>query len=65
MKRFVFIQIDITNNTPEEQAILKRYQIFGAPNILFFDSTGKAQPDKFITGFREPKAFVDDLKGIK
>lgn len=65
MKRFKFIQIDITKNTPQEQAILKKYQIFGAPNILFFDSKGKVQPDKFITGFREPALFVKDLQSVR
>jgi len=64
MKRFVFIQIDITNNTPQEQAILKKYQIFGAPNILFFDSKGEALPERFITGFRSPEMFVQDLKAV-
>ena len=65
MQRFEFIQIDITKNTPEDQAILKKYKIFGAPNILFFDSQGKVQPDKFITGFRAPELFVEDLKRVK
>ena len=65
MKRFKFIQIDITKNTPQEQALLKKYQLFGAPNILFFDSKGKAIADKFLTGFIEPDRFVEVLKSIK
>ncbi len=65
MKRFKFIQIDITKNTPQEQALLKKYQLFGAPNILFFDSKGKALADKFLTGFIEPDRFVEVLKSIE
>jgi thiol:disulfide interchange protein DsbD len=65
MKRFKFIQIDITKNTPEEQAILKHYKLFGAPNILFFDSRGNPLPEKFQVGFVKPEAFVKHLEGIR
>jgi len=64
MKRFKFIQIDITKNTPQEQAILKKYGLFGAPNILFFDSKGNALPEKFLTGFIPPEQFVEQMKRI-
>ena len=64
LERFKFIQIDITNNTPQEQAILKKYGLFGAPNILFFDSKGKALPDKFFTGFIPPEQFAKQLQSI-
>ena len=65
LKRFKFIQIDITDNTAEEQAILKKYGLFGAPNILFFDSKGKALPEKFFTGFIPPEQFTKQLKTIQ
>jgi thiol:disulfide interchange protein DsbD len=65
MKRFTFIQIDITKNTPQEQAILKKYGLFGAPNILFYDSKGKALPEKFYTGFIPPAQFAEQMKSIQ
>ncbi|WP_456393458.1 protein-disulfide reductase DsbD [Nitratifractor sp.] len=65
MKRFKFIQIDITENTPQEQAILKHFRLFGAPNILFFDSKGRPLPEKFLVGFVKPEAFVRHLEGIR
>ena len=65
LKRFKFIQIDITDFTPKEQEILKYYGIFGAPNILFFDSNGKPLKDKFLVGFIKPKDFIEHIKGIK
>jgi thiol:disulfide interchange protein DsbD len=65
LERFKFIQIDITQNTPEEQAILKKYGLFGAPNILFYDSKGKALNDKFFTGFIPPEQFLKQLKSIR
>jgi thioredoxin-related protein len=64
-KRFKFIQIDITNNTPKEQEILKHYGLFGAPNILFFDKNGTALRDKFQVGFIKPEKLLKELKSIK
>ncbi len=65
MKRFKFLQIDITQNTPEEQAILKHYKLFGAPNILIFDAKGRPLPEKFLVGFVPPEAFAKHLESIK
>jgi len=65
LKRFKFIQIDITQNTPQEQEILKKFNLFGAPNILFFDKNGKPLKDKFIVGFIKPEDFVKILKSIQ
>ena len=63
--RFKFIQVDITDDTPAEQKILKHYGLFGAPNILIFDSKGKALPDKFLTGFIKPQDFVKHINSVK
>ncbi len=65
LKRFKFLQIDITQNTPQEQAILKHYKLFGAPNILVFDSKGNPLPEEFMVGFIPPKEFVKRLEKIK
>jgi len=65
MKRFKFLQIDITKNTPQEQAILKHYKLFGAPNILIFDSKGRPLPEKSLVGFVPPEAFVKHLESVK
>ncbi|WP_456457427.1 protein-disulfide reductase DsbD [Nitratifractor sp.] len=65
MKRFKFIQIDITKDTPQEREILKHYGLFGAPNILFFDSKGHPLSDKFLVGFVKPEAFIKHLQSIR
>ena len=65
LKRFKFIPLDITKYTKEDQKIMKHFKIFGAPNILLFDSKGNALDDKFIQGFIEPEKFVKILKDIK
>ncbi len=65
LKRFKLIKLDITKYTKDDQDIMKHFNIFGAPNILIFDSNAKAHEDKFQQGFIEPKRFVDILKKVK
>lgn len=35
------IQVDITNYTEEQRALLKHFGLFGPPTLLFFDASGK------------------------
>ncbi|NPA50321.1 MAG: protein-disulfide reductase DsbD, partial [Epsilonproteobacteria bacterium] len=65
MKRFKFIKIDITKNSKDDQKILKHFKLFGAPNIIFFDSNGTYLNEKSLTGFIKPKDFIEHIKDIK
>ncbi len=65
MKRFKFISIDVTNDTDEDKALLKKYHLFGTPNIIFFDKNNSYLPQKSITGFIKPEALLKILKSIK
>lgn len=35
-----FLQLDLTENTPAQQAFLSKYGVFGPPTLLFFSSNG-------------------------
>ncbi len=65
LKRFKFIQIDITQYTDDDAELLKKFHLFGAPNLLFFDSHGQPLPEKFLTGFVKPQKLVEHLKTIQ
>jgi thiol:disulfide interchange protein DsbD len=65
LKAFTFIKIDLTDNTPEDKALLKKYELFGTPNIIFFDGNNKYLSDKTLTGFIRPEVFAAHLKSIK
>jgi len=64
LKNFTFIHIDVTDYTDEDRALLKKYQLFGAPNIIFFDKNNKHLPAKNLTGFIAPEEFVRHLEDI-
>jgi thiol:disulfide interchange protein DsbD len=64
LKRFKFIKLDITNYTKEDQKIMNHFKIFGAPNILFFNSNAKPLENKFQQGFVKPERLLQILKTI-
>ncbi|WP_274584765.1 protein-disulfide reductase DsbD [Neisseria leonii] len=52
-----FFTIDLTANTPEHQALLKEYGLFGPPGIFVLKSSGsRSEP---LLGFVKPQAFID------
>ncbi len=64
LKRFTFITIDVTENTKDEQELMKYYHIWGTPNIIFFDKNHKALPEKTLSGFIDAKKFTKHLKSM-
>jgi len=64
LKRFTFITIDVTKGTDDEKALMKSYNIFGTPSIIFFDKNGNPLPDKTMSGFQKAEKFAKHLKTI-
>lgn len=58
---YQLIQVDVTKNTNDHQAILKRYGLFGPPAILFFDRSGQEQVTDRVIGFMKPERFLERL----
>jgi thiol:disulfide interchange protein DsbD len=59
---YQLIQVDMTKNTTDQQAILKRYGLFGPPAILFFDQQGQELSSKRVIGFMKPERFIERLE---
>ncbi len=64
LKEFTFIKIDLTENSDDDKALLKKYELFGTPNIIFFDKENNYLAEKTLTGFIKPSIFAKHLKGI-
>jgi len=64
LKNFTFIKIDLTDNTDDDKALLKKFELFGTPNIIFFDKENNYLPEKSLTGFVSPEDFAKHLKEI-
>ncbi|MDQ7046420.1 MAG: protein-disulfide reductase DsbD, partial [Sulfurovum sp.] len=63
LKNFTFIKVDLTANNDEDKALLKKFELFGTPNIIFFDKDNKYIPEKSLTGFISPEPFAKHLEG--
>jgi len=64
LKNFTFIKIDLTANSDEDKALLKKYELFGTPNIIFFGKDNAFMPEKSLTGFVTPETFAKHLESV-
>ena len=52
------LQADVTANTPEHGALLKRFRLFGPPGIIFFDREGREMQGLRVIGFQPAERFA-------
>lgn len=64
LKQFVLIQADVTKNSADNQALLKRFGLFGPPGILIFNLGSQEQKDQRVIGFMPPQRFMERLKQV-
>jgi thiol:disulfide interchange protein DsbD len=60
----LLLQADVTANNEADQAMLKRYGLFGPPGILFFDAQGKELADFRVTGYQDAAQFLKTLQAV-
>lgn len=64
MQKFLRLQVDVTANNAEHQALLKRFKLFGPPGMVFFDSQGRLMPNARVVGFEPPARYVPLLRSV-
>ena len=60
----VLLQADVTANTPEHVALLKRFRLFGPPGIVFFDAGGREIEGLRVIGFQPADKFAAVLDEV-
>ena len=58
------LQLDMTDNTAEHKALLKKFSIFGPPTILFFNSQGDEYSQYRLIGGLDAQDFSQHLTNI-
>ncbi|WP_145558701.1 protein-disulfide reductase DsbD [Yersinia mollaretii] len=58
----VLIQADVTANSAEQAAMLKKLNVLGLPTILFFDAQGNEITAARVTGFMDAAQFLQHLQ---
>lgn len=61
MQGMQLLQIDVTANNDDDRAMMKKFQLFGPPGIIFFDKSGKEIPQSRVIGFLEARLFNQHL----
>lgn len=61
LRNTVWMQIDLTDNTPTNLAFQEYFNILGLPTILFFDAKGNELSQARITGFMRAEPFAQHV----
>ena len=64
LKQLVLVQADVTANSPENQALLKKFGLYRPPGILFFDQNSEEQKVQRVVGYMSPERFTERLKQV-
>jgi len=60
----VLLQVDVTEGTADDEALLKYFKLFGPPGILFFDPYGREIYDARTIGYQNTKEFLAILNAV-
>jgi len=58
----LLLQADVTANTAEHKALLKRFHLFGPPGIIFFDAQGRELKGLRVIGYQNAERFLKTLE---
>lgn len=61
LDQMVLVQADVTANNADDQALLKRFGLFGPPGIIFFDGSGKEVAGTRVIGAQSAEQFLRSL----
>jgi thioredoxin:protein disulfide reductase len=61
LKGAVLLKADVTANSAADQALLKRFGLFGPPGILFFDANGREIETARVLGYQNADEFLATL----
>jgi thiol:disulfide interchange protein DsbD len=75
MERFVFtdpavqrrlsgallLRADVTANSAEDRALLRRFHLFGPPTTIFFDAKGSEIEPARLIGYQNTERFLETL----
>lgn len=57
----LLLRADVTANSADDKALLRRFRLFGPPGIVFFDRDGREIEGLRVIGYQSPDKFVKAL----
>jgi len=64
LSSMLVLQADVTANTQDDQALLKRFKLFGPPGIIFFDKQGREVGNVRVIGYENAEKFIKALDAV-
>lgn len=64
LRDVVLLQVDVTEGTTDDEALLKYFKLFGPPGILFFDRDGREIYDARTIGYQNKEDFLTILNTV-
>ncbi|HSD37029.1 MAG TPA: protein-disulfide reductase DsbD [Rhodocyclaceae bacterium] len=61
---FTLLRADVTKNSAEDRALLKRFDLFGPPGIIFFDAKAQERKDVRVIGYQRAEHFSKVLTQV-
>jgi len=61
LKDTLLLQVDVTNNTDDDKALMQRFNLFGPPGILFFSAKATEETHLKVVGYKNADAFLQIL----
>jgi thiol:disulfide interchange protein DsbD len=61
LDNMLLLQVDVTANNADDKALLKRFNLFGPPGIIFFDKQGNENQGKRVIGYQNADKFLNSL----
>ena len=62
---FRLLKADVTKNDAQDQALLKRFGLYGPPGIAFFDAGGAERSGLRLVGFKDADAFLAHIASLR
>lgn len=61
----VLLQADVTANSAEDQALLKKFNLIGPPAILFFGTDRQEKTASRVIGYQDAATFMNTLQNVQ
>jgi thiol:disulfide interchange protein DsbD len=60
----LLLKADVTGNSADDRALLRRFQLFGPPGTIFFDAAGNEIGAARVIGYQNARRFAATLQSV-
>jgi thiol:disulfide interchange protein DsbD len=64
LSRFIRLQVDVTKNSAADKALLKRFNLFGPPAIIFFAPDKQERINARVIGYQNSETFLTGINNL-